>query len=350
MPQTPPQTDPYASYAAQAPSDPYASYALQGGGVPSAHTSPPETLPRIGSLWDSVKAAGSELGSMVSGPYHALTDAPQNAGEKTADAAMGAPGRAMYRMFAEPTIRALSHVSASPWTGPSYDAKGNYTPTKEDDLMDAIPMVGPVARNVENVAATKGAGPAVATLGMDLLPAVAGDALPKLGEMVPTRAKAGKLFDEVQTAAAGQPVNLTRSLPLIERAQQLSARGHGTIAPIDSLYNRINTVNPLDYVEARDRASALGNLTASDKMNATKSLQSQAKRLSHAFGQDIGDTADAVGKGDQYRKAMDTYRRAAQYRDVAGKVGKYVALPAGAAVAGTVGAHELMPILKSLFF
>ena len=129
-------------------------------------------------------------------------------------------------------------------------------------------------------------------------------------------------------------VQLTRTLPLLEKAQRLSEEGHGTITPLDSLYRRINTINPLDYDEAFSRRSALGNLTAADKMRATPSLRAAAKQLHHAFGEDIGDVAERAGVGEQYRQGMQEYARAMQLRKAAITAAKYGLPLAGAGIAG----------------
>lgn len=113
--------------------------------------------------------------------------------------------------------------------------------------------------------------------------------------------------------------------------------GHGTIGPLDSLYNRVNTINPLDYDEARSRYSALGTLTGEDQMRATPTLQGATKKFNHAFGEDIGDTADRAGVGNQYRRGMTQYRRAARMSQAArslGGVAKRVAIPAALGAGG----------------
>jgi hypothetical protein len=151
---------------------------------------------------------------------------------------------------------------------------------------------------------------------------------PLVGE-IPTRAKAGKLFDVAMSKAEHEPVQLTNATDPMERAQQLSARGHGTVSAVDNLFKRINTVNPLDYREARDWGSSLSNLTGNDEMGVTRSLKSQVKQLSRAFNQDVGDAAERAGVGDQYQRAMRMYAQAARNREFAGKALKY-ALPTAA--------------------
>jgi len=154
---------------------------------------------------------------------------------------------------------------------------------------------------------------------------------------IPTRAKAGALFDQVMARAGDEPVTLTKALAPMERAQQLSARGGGTISPIDNLYKRINTINPLDYKEARDWASNLSRLSANDKMNASPALMAEAKKLSHALNEDIGGAAARRGVGPQYEQAMDMYSRASRLREGLKNTAKWgVPIAAGGGVVGTV--------------
>ena len=153
---------------------------------------------------------------------------------------------------------------------------------------------------------------------------------------IPTRAKAGALFENVMQDAGDQPVKLTRAMEPLERAQQLSARGGGTVGAVDNLYKRINTINPLDYREARDWASNLSRLTAQDSMSSSPALKAQVGKLSHAFNEDIGDTAASVGRGEDYAKAMRDYRRASMFNNAAKTTAKW-AIPAavGGGLAGT---------------
>lgn len=156
-------------------------------------------------------------------------------------------------------------------------------------------------------------------------------------EAFPTKAKAGALLNEVSTAAKGMPVKMSRTLPELEEAQRLSLWKHGNIPALDDLYNRINTVNPIDFEEARGRYSPISKLTTNDKMATTKALQSAAKRTAHAMRDDIGDTAEQVGMRDQYERGMDMYHGASRIEDFVKKARK-AAIPAAAgAAAGTLG-------------
>ena len=170
--------------------------------------------------------------------------------------------------------------------------------------------------------------------------------MPEALARVPTKEGAGRLFQSVMNEAGDKPVKLTRALEPLERAQQLSARGGGTVSAADNLYKRINTVNPLDYREARDWASNLSRISAQDKMSASPSLRAEVGKLSKAFNQDIGDTAESVGRGADYNKAMRNYHLASTVGDVASKAKKYAvpaALGAAGAGAGYKLARALMP-------
>ena len=57
-------------------------------------------------------------------------------------------------------------------------------------------------------------------------------------------------------------------------------------------------------------------------MNASPALKAQVGKLSHAFNEDIGNTAAGVGRGEDYAKAMKMYRQAARNGDIAKSVAK----------------------------
>jgi hypothetical protein len=159
-------------------------------------------------------------------------------------------------------------------------------------------------------------------------------------EMSPSEPPPPRLFFDNQ-------VRLSRSLPLIEKAQRLSEEGHGAITPMDSLYKRINTINPLDYDEAFSRHSALGSLTAEDKMRATPTLKAAAKKANRAFGEDIGDVAERAGVGPKFRQGMKEYSRASRLSDALGAAKKY-AVPAAIGLGAGAGATRLYHMLQNM--
>lgn len=235
-----------------------------------------------------------------------------------------------------------SHLlSAVPFVGPAMDKMVDEAPASAFD--EKKPYLSRVmdAATPGNVGTAVGTSTQVAPMLLSGADMAAPDR-PLMGE-IPTRAKAGKVFGSVMNDAADQPVNLTRSMKPLERAQQLSTRGHGTVSAADNLYKRLNTVNPLNYREARDWASGLSRLTANDTMNASPSLRSQVGELSHAFNEDIGDTAASVGRGEDYAKAMRDYRRASQLGNAAKTAAKWAIPAAAGGGAATYALKKTLP-------
>lgn len=177
--------------------------AIQAGGrVLNAPPSSPEILPPDGKgaprppqgFTERVlgrKPVSDTLGNVlehaknfVAGPYHAFTD-PASEQERqdlydTNPIRLGA-----YRMFAEPTVNAFREAQKQ-WRAKNYgignksdyDEQGNYHPSVVSSAMDAIPMVGPWARQIANETVQKGALPALAGAATDIAtPAVASKAL-----------------------------------------------------------------------------------------------------------------------------------------------------------------------------
>ena len=227
---------------------------------------------------------------------------------------------------------ALHGIAALPFVGPGLIKASEQAPA-------STPGESYLSR-VQDAATDPGVEGTVLGTAAQAAPVIAGGltrSLPEAPENpFPTRAKAGALFENVMQDAGDQPVKLTRAMEPLERAQQLSARGGGTVGAVDNLYKRINTINPLDYREARDWASNLSRLTAQDSMSSSPALKAQVGKLSHAFNEDIGDTAASVGRGEDYAKAMRDYRRASMFNNAAKTTAKW-AIPAavGGGLAGT---------------
>lgn len=129
-------------------------------------------------------------------------------------------------------------------------------------------------------------------------------------------AGASKLFDEVMTAAKGQPVNLTRTQAPLERIAQLTDAGGPTLTAPNKLMLRSQQINPIPYEEARDFYTNISNLSKQDKQIANRPMLREVGNLRSAFNKDIGETANSVGKGEQYNQAMQDYARAARLKDL----------------------------------
>jgi hypothetical protein len=171
----------------------------------------------------------------------------------------------------------------------------------------------------------------------------AGAALGKAGmmaeEAVPSRARAAGNLNTVMQTVGNKPVTLSRTLPELESAQKLSLWKHGNVPALDDLYNRMNTVNPIDFEEAKGRYEPISKLTANDRMNTTGKLQGQTKRVAGAMRADLVDSAEQAhpGMGDLFDKGMTEYRRAAQMAETGKNALKYgLPIAAGGGLLGTV--------------
>lgn len=181
--------------------------------------------------------------------------------------------------------------------------------TELNPVDPSIPMVKDL---IHNPSGTIEAGAGALSLG----------GLGDLADMVPTRAKAGALLDQVMQSAKDEPVNMTRSLPKLERIGQLTEAGGPVLRPADLLYKRVNTVNPLPYAEARDFYSNLSRLSAADRMALNGPMNKALAEFVPAFKEDIGEAAERAGKGPEYEKGMRDYARAAKLRNLIEQSGK----------------------------
>jgi hypothetical protein len=225
-------------------------------------------------------------------------------------------------------LQAAQSASAKPSfasmaLGPGYDAAKGLVHAFREDPVRALPG-------------------AAAMLAVPEAGGEASDAISALRDANPfSTARAGRMFNEVMGAAGDQPVTLTRSLAPLERTQQLAARGSNPFRAADQLYSRINTVNPLTYREARDFASNM-SLSPEERMGLKGSMQREVPKLSHAFNEDVGDAAEAAGKGPEYKQAMSEYASRSRNKEIAKKAGEKIgryAIPA-AVGAGTYGAYK----------
>lgn len=162
---------------------------------------------------------------------------------------------------------------------------------------------------------------------------------------LPSRAHAAELFQHVMEHAADEPVTLSKAtMEPLERTQQLAMAGGKPFGTADKLYQRIQTINPLTYREARDFASNM-SLSPEEKMGLKRSMQYEVPRLSKAFNEDVGAAAARRGVGSEYEQAMKEYRQAARNAEIAKKVAKW----GGGAAAGAIGlegAHRLAKVFQ----
>ena len=163
---------------------------------------------------------------------------------------------------------------------------------------------------------------------------------------IPTRAKAGNLFESVMKDAQDQPVNLNTSAPTLLRVRELADRGTSMPQAANKLLRRVTDPDqgPLTYREARDFASNLSRLSSGEAQKLTPIMKRQVGQLSHDFNQDIANAASDVGREEDYSKAMHDYAIASRLRNAA-ITGAKIAIPTALGAAGYGLARKLMPIV-----
>jgi hypothetical protein len=169
--------------------------------------------------------------------------------------------------------------------------------------------------------------------------------IPEIADAIPTRAKAGAMFQDVMAKAGDQPVWMQNSGAELNRALELADRGGTKPTTVSKLARRVGNVNnsPMNYSEARDFATNLSDLSADEKMALKPVMRRQVGKLSRAFNQDVGDAASRAGVGDQYVQAMRDYARASQFRNAATTAAKWaVPVAVGGGIASKL-ARTLIP-------
>ena len=204
----------YAQTDAPAADGPWSKYAQGDTSSAPAPQAPPPGPSLGSSVSDTLSTIGTHLKSAVAGPLQAFTRPASGAAEQ-ASQALGIPGLALYRMALEPTVEAgrqaveqykAGNLGLKPGDAP-YDAQGNYKPTMLSSAMDALPIVGPWSRNVENDVESKGAVAGMAGLGTDIL--APGAAAKGAGAVLRGVSFAGKL---ATTTPAARTLAATRML------------------------------------------------------------------------------------------------------------------------------------------
>jgi hypothetical protein len=156
--------------------------------------------------------------------------------------------------------------------------------------------------------------------------------------MLPTAAKTGRLFDQVEGSAraAGQTVDVDATLSgIAKRAAELQKAGHEMPGVLRAFIQRmsptpgfiandsakftgagrlaakirgpIQDAQPLTFQEARDMFSKATNLTAQERMNMGGKMPAVLKQFTAALDAKIRQAASDVGEGENYAKAMSDY-------------------------------------------
>src|ERR1700761_6070216 len=79
----------------------------------------------------------------------------------------------------------------------------------------------------------------------------------EVAEALPSTKRAGAVLGSIKDAATHVPVNLTNASEPLARLSQLGNAGNSLPGVFDKLLNRSQTVNPINFPEARDFYSSL---------------------------------------------------------------------------------------------
>ena len=183
------------------------------------------------------------------------------------------------------------------------------------------------------------------------LPFLTKGAASKISDVIPTKAKAGALFNEAKGAAGDIPIDLSAPGNTALKIQELSQSGGSMPKVIRDFIRRTTDPNkqPLTYNEARDFYSNASRISADEAQRLTPVMKRQLAQFTNDLGQSISGAADQAGVLPQYRGAMKQYRQAAKLEDLKYSM-KDNAIKIGLGAAGTGAAayslRQMLPFLK----
>lgn len=131
---------------------------LQGSGSDATVTGLKQALLGPNPIGNTVANAGKHLFNDTVGTAKTMLQPPQNTGESVAQAAMPG-GLQLYRAAIQPSLQPAKDAYQAVQQGRYGDAANS--------AMDAIPVVGPYARNFENEVGSQGLLPAMAGAAVD---------------------------------------------------------------------------------------------------------------------------------------------------------------------------------------
>jgi hypothetical protein len=236
-----------------------------------------------------------------------------------------------------PAQAAVNAVTAIPVVGPALNKAADQSPA----------LTGSYAHQVGQVATSPAMGTLLGTSAA-VAPIVAGGidaALPgrPLVGAIPTKSAAGDIFNSLNTDLENHPVKLNAALEPLQRAVEIGGRGSTLPKAVSDLLTRSESPigTEMTFPEARDYQGALSDLSASDKLAMNGRMRGAVSQLQKGLFNDIYDSANIVGRGEDYANAMKQYRQAAQLNQAAKTVGKY-AVRAGLGAGGLGAAYGIV--------
>ena len=156
----------------------------------------------------------------------------------------------------------------------------------------------------------------------------------------PTRARAGRLFGEVQASAGSMPIDVQAPGDVALRMRDMASLGGRLPKVVKDFITRATDPTkqgPITFEEGRDFYSNAGGRLSVDEINKmTPQMRRALGEFSSALNSSLTEVADAAGKGPEYLDAMRQYRTINRI----GKIGDAVR---GVATKGAVNAIGLAP-------
>lgn len=230
---------------------------------------------------------------------NAGTDSPvegffRGAGAAAVDMAEGATAAVRNRVASagDPTMRMLHGAG----------------PVEEQQDVAAVPestagQIGAVAPAVAEMAIPVGGGAKVGKAVIDA---------------IPRTARAAGKFKEVMSAAGQLPVNISAPGNVALRIQELAERGGSMPMAVRKFLVRVTDPNKaaMNYEEARDFASNISRLSASEFGRLTPVVAREVAEMRVALNKAVAETAKQAGKADEYASAMKEYAQAMRVKNV----------------------------------
>lgn len=178
--------------------------------------------------------------------------------------------------------------------------------TPNEELGDKLAQVGEIYGGAKAGAQLLNAAPGMVARGLGI-----------------SAKRAGQNFSEVAQAANQVPVNLERVRPAVDSANALAEAGAQRPKVVTKLVKRFQNPDAMNYEEGRRFYQNVSSLSAKDSAKANAAMHRQISEIKKVLNEALTESAESVGKGDQYTAAMREYRRAMQARKLGENAVKY---------------------------
>lgn len=201
------------------------------------------------------------------------------------------------------------------------------------------------AANAGNTKGVLAAAAAPATLAV--APLAAEGIVRGTGALLPSTVRAGQALSQVKSVAGDVPIDMGKvgdsALDLYTQSQ----RGATLPKVVRDFVNRATKPgsDPITYAEAKDFQSNVSRISANERMNLNPNTQRLLGQLNSDLKDSLASAADTVGKGQQFKQAMQEYHNAMTLRGFTDNAKElaWKSLLGGLGVYGTKKLWDLIP-------